>query len=1052
MWGHSSPTEKRDGGVPEEEVPAGTRHKSRSTAGSKLAGDQAASSARESPPPGTSSCRHAAALAGEMDPDENPAGSLAEGAAADTEGSRGGSPGPGQLRVAASTPPLKERLRSNARSALGEQARSRRSPTPTEEVEMPGYRAADQAAREWVGYPAAPSFVSSAAARPAAQAARHPATTSESEVVRTSLTSEAEVRRPGPSGTALHHPRPGFAASGPSNPARMRAESDVGQAAVRSNLSYSAALRRGIERDPSEAPASRREAAPPAVRRQPRVVSNEARQPLREMDFDRGDPRLEGRLRPAHSQTGRAGGSVLAEPSRPLDRPAGQPRFRQGQPPRQPPSQAKVGRSNRGLQGEFARPQDEHLESVSHVDQHPLPDTVYVDGQGPGSTSNGRVNQWLRYADSDSQQSFNQWRADEEAAERVQVARQGEREPRLVQCKVQRRDGRVEPLELYYDPSLGLPPTGIRPPLGQPEASHMAESSAFRPYGGNMPAQRRLAAEAEDFGPRLRAADPLAGGEGLAGAYDDRDDDVRSEVSRVSCTSDRLRELIRQAMEPRVVRIDQGGDQPQGPTRPSETAPKEVAGPKGPPPPQDHQVSAGGETNVAVPPAAAPRAQFSATSMASNGLTKPKKLRGFSGGKTETWETYRAHLDIVRRVNAWDDSTTLASFAAELSGPALDYYSSLPERDVAEFGKVMEVMSQRFSTLANPRAVRGRLEKLRQGADQSIEDLAQEVRNLVSAVYQDYPWEQQEREAVHAFMRAVTSKDVVQALIQSGPVTTMEQALTVSLAVRDLGQVYLGKPKLGAVRRVVGELSEDERGVVTEDESCWSEGDVDEVRAVASGSRYQSGTRGTGNRYGRSSGTKPRGTCWLCGESQHFAQDCDYRPSNWPEWLKKDVKSTIQGNLVLPPVCVQPEHQPPPRAAAQPNTTFQPPPGQPAAAQPAALPSAMQPLTDPALQPSWVQASAGTVGPRLAAPQTQQNAAAVALRMASDLVAGIPSGDTSQTSSQGKATGKNKRKRNKRKQPAQQVPSGPNSPVTTGQSAPADSQQVSQQSSQSLGN
>ena len=51
-----------------------------------------------------------------MDTDESPV-NLAEETAADVEGSRGGSPGLGQLRAAASTPPLKERLHSNARAA-----------------------------------------------------------------------------------------------------------------------------------------------------------------------------------------------------------------------------------------------------------------------------------------------------------------------------------------------------------------------------------------------------------------------------------------------------------------------------------------------------------------------------------------------------------------------------------------------------------------------------------------------------------------------------------------------------------------------------------------------------------------------------------------------------------------------------------------------------------------------------------------------------------------------------------------------------------------------
>ena len=167
MWGLGSSTEKRVDGASVEELSTwwpdtlaaiGMRCKSKSVATAKPATDGATHSVEEPQPTAESSYRQTAALVGEMDTDESPA-DLAEETAADVEGSRGGSPGLGQLRAAASTPPLKE---SNARAAQFEQAWPRRSPTPSEEVEMPSYWAAAQAVKEGDGFTASRLLPSSA--------------------------------------------------------------------------------------------------------------------------------------------------------------------------------------------------------------------------------------------------------------------------------------------------------------------------------------------------------------------------------------------------------------------------------------------------------------------------------------------------------------------------------------------------------------------------------------------------------------------------------------------------------------------------------------------------------------------------------------------------------------------------------------------------------------------------------------------------------------------------------------------------------------------------
>ena len=59
---------------------------------------------------------------------------------------------------------------------------------------------------------------------------------------------------------------------------------------------------------------------------------------------------------------------------------------------------------------------------------------------------------------------------------------------------------------------------------------------------------------------------------------------------------------------------------------------------------------------------------------------KPKKLRSFSA-KAESWEVYKTHLDLVARLNRWDESITLEHFCSELSGEAQEFYCSIGLRD-----------------------------------------------------------------------------------------------------------------------------------------------------------------------------------------------------------------------------------------------------------------------------------------------------------------------------------------------------------------------------------
>jgi hypothetical protein len=87
----------------------------------------------------------------------------------------------------------------------------------------------------------------------------------------------------------------------------------------------------------------------------------------------------------------------------------------------------------------------------------------------------------------------------------------------------------------------------------------------------------------------------------------------------------------------------------------------------------------------------------------------------------------------------------------------------------------------------------------------------------------------------------------------------------------------------------------------------------------------------------------------MCGDGRHFAQDCDYRPSNWPEWLRAEVKSKAKGQAVATPPAAMAGAGPPTQQVAMQQPAQQ-------VVQAQLAPMAMQPqvaqvVTPPMQQP-----------------------------------------------------------------------------------------------------
>ena len=286
-------------------------------------------------------------------------------------------------------------------------------------------------------------------------------------------------------------------------------------------------------------------------------------------------------------------------------------------------------------------------------------------------------------------------------------------------------------------------------------------------------------------------------------------------------------------------------------------------------------------------------------------VRKPKKLRPYSA-RGETWEVYRTHLDIVSGLNKWAPPETLSQFTSELSADALEFFGSLDVAERDDHDKVMAAMSQRFGTMMNTEAVRGRLESRRQRPQETVEELAADIRTMAYSVYANDTPQRRESEAVRCLMKAIDNEGIVYALIQASPVDSMSRAVEVAVKAREMAQSFLGKPRRSSVRALQAESAPMEQG----DADAEWEPDSEEEEAflcAAFGPQYGGRGRGRGRTFGSgpyrgrqqsTEGTNPSRPCWFCQEDGHWSKECIYRPKNWPDWLRKQISAAAHGQPV----------------------------------------------------------------------------------------------------------------------------------------------------------
>ena len=340
------------------------------------------------------------------------------------------------------------------------------------------------------------------------------------------------------------------------------------------------------------------------------------------------------------------------------------------------------------------------------------------------------------------------------------------------------------------------------------------------------------------------------------------------------------------------------------------------------PPPQASAEASGvlhpfldGQTEVRAFPTATPTTKLPSSDMPSPGKhsldapppqvpkkLKPKELREFSGEeKQESWDVFFTHYKLVKQYNGWDDLVGTQQLGLSLKDAALDYYVDLPEGVRNDHETLQAAMARRFGRHRSLEKVRNQLQKLKQKPDQSLEDLAQEVRSLTYALMAKTDPAYQQSECICYFIGAFKDETLALHLhalnLGADDALTMEKVLEQAIALKET----MFSVKATSASRTVREITADFVQQIQDAVGPTSEPDtqvsdiLDHMNQLGIPTTQSSGgattpkppwrnaTQGQNPRHGNKfvsrpkTGQNPTRPCFTCSLPGHWQNECPYR-------------------------------------------------------------------------------------------------------------------------------------------------------------------------------